>query len=380
MRILAYTVTYASPTVTFITNELKQLDLTHQLKLIYSIPKELEKHPLKDMTHVPLKFNKLRTKVNWWLEKTNICYSSFNLSFYKNVNQIINKFNPDIIHCHFGTDFLKLYDNLSNKNRKLPILISFYGYDATERLTNKAILKAYRKALKSNNIFSIGVSRNLVQNINTLINPFNKALVLHSGIDTAFFTRKNEINKSNSFTFLQVSSFNEKKGHLFTLHAFAEFIKTNPTIDVRFIIAGFGPLKNKIKEKITQLGVSNKVILRGPVSPSEMVKLSSEADCFVHMSITANNGDQEGLPNVLLEAMSLELPILSTRHAGIPEIIEDGINGILCDEKNMKQYIEGFKNMLQWKITPINRIKAIDKFSILTHMNELNILYSKITV
>lgn len=375
MKILAYTENYASPTITFITNELGKVDQLHELVLVYSKGSNLERYPLTRIEEIPYQFNRFFNKLRWWLEQSETFYWLRNTKFKRKVNKLVDSFDPDVIHCHFGIDFLKLFENLNEENRRRPILVSFYGYDVTERIANRAVLKCYQKALSNANVHPVAVSKNLVDNINEQINPRNKAKVLHSGIDVNFFKRK-EVVQKNEFTFLQVSSFNTKKGHYYTLQAFKKFIELKPDRKVRFVIAGFGPLEESIRNQITELQLGEVVDLRGPVTPKEMIELSSEADCFVHMSITAKNGDQEGLPNVLLEAMALELPILSTNHAGIPEIVENGVNGILCRERNMDDYVKGFQLMLEWKLQSANRKKIIDEFSMESHIMKLNTEYA----
>lgn len=378
MKILCYTENYASETVTFITNELKYVQESHELLLIYSNRKNPDRYSLNYMLEIPYRFNKIINKLRWWLEQFELYFFLYNLSFKKKLNKAISDFKPDIIHCHFGTDFLKVVSNLNNSNRHIPILISFYGFDVTERIKNKAVLRQYIKYMALPNVFSVAVSSSLVNNINNFIKPTNLAIPLNSGIDTDFFVRKpTELNPSE-FVFLQVSSFTFKKGHKYTLQAFKKFIDQNKLYRYKFIIAGFGPLENEIKNQIKELHLEEYVFLQGPVTPSEMVNLASRVNCFVHMSVTADNGDQEGLPNVLLEAMSLELPILSTFHAGIPEIVEHTVNGILCEEKNINQYVEAFNNIVNWKISPINRTKIIELFSINAHMKTLNNLYNDI--
>jgi colanic acid/amylovoran biosynthesis glycosyltransferase len=379
VKILAYTENYASVTVTFITNELMEVQKKHELVLAYSVRQNAPRYALKNMVEVPFKFNRVINKFRWWLEQSELYYSLINYRFKNQLNKLIADFNPDIIHCHFGTDFLKVAANLNPIFSNKPILISFYGFDVTERIKNKAVVKRYNQLLALPNIYSIAVSKSLVENINKYLKPANDAIVMHSGIDTNFYKRKSYHASEQEFVFLQVSSFNPKKGHKYALEAFKRFIDSNTHYHYKFIIAGFGPSEEDIKSQIIELGLTPHVEMLGSVTPAEMVELSSKANCFVHMSITPENGDQEGLPNVLLEAMSLELPILSTVHAGIPEIVEHGVNGILCEEKNVGQYEAAFHRIVAWKLCPQNREKIIKSFSLESHMKELNDLYTKIS-
>ncbi len=364
--------------MTFLTNELKCVDTEHELLFAYSNRLNPELYQLKAMVQIPYKFNRVNTKIRWLLEKYEISFPLRNFTFKKKLNKTISDFKPDIIHCHFGTDFLKVMGNLNEEHRHIPFLVSFYGFDVTERIKNKAVLKKYIQFFNKPNIHSIAVSESLIKNINDHIKPYNKAILLHSGIDVDFFRRKESPKNSGEFIFLQVSYFNQKKGYYYTLKAFRKFIDENNDCNYKFKIVGFGPLENSIKDQIKELALENHVTMLPPVSPQEMVELSSNVDCFVQMSITADNGDQEGLPNVLLEAMSLELPILSTVHAGIPEIVAHRVNGILCAEKNIEEYVKGFKEISKWKKCPHNREKIINLFSFQAHMKHLNEIYKSI--
>jgi glycosyltransferase involved in cell wall biosynthesis len=178
---------------------------------------------------------------------------------------------------------------------------------------------------------------------------------------------------------LQVSSFQERKGHKYTLEAFKRFIDLSESKPYYFIIVGLGELEGEIKDQIKALQLSNFVEVREPITPAEMVELSSKVNCFVHMSVTTKNGQMEGLPNVILEAMSLELPIMATLHAGIPEIVEHGKNGILCEERSIEEYVEAFKTIVTWKPLSINREKIIEQFSLKSHMKKLFVIYDELT-
>lgn len=379
MKILAYTESYAGVTITFIVNELLELEKKNDLLLIYSSRVNPNNYLLKQMIEIPFYFNRVVNKLRWWLEKSEIYFTLFNYRFKRTLNKTISDFKPDLIHCHFGTDFLNFYANLSQEHRKTPILISFYGYDANERILNKSVLRKYQRFMMFENIYSIAVSKSLCENINRSIRPKNDCELIHSGVDTDFFVRKPNLTNENVFTFLQVSSFQERKGHKYTLEAFKRFIDLSESKPYYFIIVGLGELEGEIKDQIKALQLSNFVEVREPITPAEMVELSSKVNCFVHMSVTTKNGQMEGLPNVILEAMSLELPIMATLHAGIPEIVEHGKNGILCEERSIEEYVEAFKTIVTWKPLSINREKIIEQFSLKSHMKKLFVIYDELT-
>ncbi|MBK9283198.1 MAG: glycosyltransferase family 4 protein [Sphingobacteriaceae bacterium] len=378
MKIFAYTENYASKTVTFITNELKHIDEQHELILCYSNRINPELYQRKKMKLIPFRYNKIINKFRWWLEQLQLHFTLKNKSFSIELNNVLSEFKPDLIHCHFGTDFLKIASNLKGANKLIPVLVSFYGFDVTEKFMNKAILKKYRTLLNNQKVYSIAVADSLTHKVNSLAFPKNKTITLHSGIDTNFYKRTGDNRSKNDFLFLQVSSFYPKKGHHLMLEAFKEFLNQDNRYNYKMILAGFGPLEESIALQIKKLGLEKQVSMQSAVSPSEMIEICCRVNAFVHMSETADNGDQEGLPNVLLEVMALELPILSTLHAGIPNMIVQGVNGILCEEKNKSEYIKGFKEIVNWPLCPHNRQRVIEHFSFSTHIQKLENLYQSI--
>lgn len=118
----------------------------------------------------------------------------------------------------------------------------------------------------------------------------------------------------------------EKKGYDLLLQALAGL---PAALHWRFVHIGGGDLSRTLKEKAQALGLSDKIEWRGACNQGEVVTALREADIFVLPSRIASDGDRDGLPNVLMEAASQELPILSTSVSSIPEFIEDGTQGIL---------------------------------------------------
>ncbi|MFZ4777627.1 MAG: glycosyltransferase, partial [Terrimicrobiaceae bacterium] len=128
---------------------------------------------------------------------------------------------------------------------------------------------------------------------------------------------------------VQASRLVEKKGLPTALRAFAVFLKSQPL--TKFSIAGEGPLESDLRELATSLGIAASVDFPGFLSQESLARLIADAHIFLHPSETVR-GDVEGIPNSLLEAMASGLPSVATDHGGIPEVIQEGITGLLCQE------------------------------------------------
>jgi colanic acid/amylovoran biosynthesis glycosyltransferase len=112
-------------------------------------------------------------------------------------------------------------------------------------------------------------------------------------------------------------------------------------------IIGEGPLRDRIAQEIAARGLSDSALLLGPRAHEEVAAEMAAAHLFILPSRTAPDGDKEGIPNALMEAMASGLPVLSTRHAGIPECVEDGVSGLLVPEGNPAALAEGLCRLIE---------------------------------
>jgi colanic acid/amylovoran biosynthesis glycosyltransferase len=105
-------------------------------------------------------------------------------------------------------------------------------------------------------------------------------------------------------------------------------------VDVEYRVLGDGPRREQLAALTAELGVEDRVTLHGRRGQEKVRDALEGSDVLVAASVTAADGDEEGIPNVLKEAMALGLPVVGTRHAGIPELIEDGVSGFLVPERD----------------------------------------------
>lgn len=299
------------------------------------------------------------------------------LSFKKEILEVISSFQPDIVHLHFGYEALRFFDNFPAKVKfKTPIFIHFHGYDASVMLRNKAYVRRLKILLKQENIYPLYVSQFIRQNLLAKGIKSANGTILYCGVDIKKFTLKKDRKVfRDHIHFLQVSSLAEKKGHEFTLRAYSIFKKRFPSLKSKLVLTGNGPRRIDLMELATILGIDHEIIFKGMIDPTEVPGLLSTADVFVHHSITSTKGDTEGLPTSIMEAMAMELPILSTYHAGIPELVKTNQNGILVKEKDIEGMANGFEEIIKMGYLAINREKIIQYYSLEKHNEALINLY-----
>jgi len=152
------------------------------------------------------------------------------------------------------------------------------------------------------------------------------ALVYH-GLDLSRFPPPPDIrHTSNRFTILSVGRLVAKKGYGDLLEALSLL---PPDLDWHFVHIGGGELKKGMEARARRLGIEDRIEWRGKRSQQDVIAALRSSDLFVLPSVIAEDGDRDGLPNVLMEAASQKLPVLSTRISAIPEFIADGEHGTL---------------------------------------------------
>jgi colanic acid/amylovoran biosynthesis glycosyltransferase len=235
----------------------------------------------------------------------------------------------DIIHCHFGMNGIQgmMLRDLGVIDGKLCTV--FHGYDLSGYL-QKSGQHAYRDLFKKGELF-LPISEYWKENMVALGCDKKKICVHHMGIDCSRFipiTQQTRIDEP--VRFITIARLVEKKGIEYAIRAIAKLKDYRPKIE--YLIIGDGPLKVPLENLVKKLEVSGIVTFLGWQNGDEIINTLSRSNLLVLPSITSSNGDREGIPVVLMEAMAMGLPVISTYHSGIPELIKDGVSGFLLDE------------------------------------------------
>jgi glycosyltransferase involved in cell wall biosynthesis len=208
----------------------------------------------------------------------------------------------------------------------LPLHVYFYGVDASANLRYAAVRRRYRR-LWPRVAGVICISRFLADRlVESTGLPERLIEVIPCGVDPARFTPA----ASEPGRVLALGRLVDKKAPHLTVRAFAAAAAAHPAAHLDLI--GDGPLRPQVEAAVAETGMQARVTLHGALGREACAALMHRASVFVQHSVTAPNGDTEGLPIVVLEAMASALPVVSTRHSGIPEAVEDGATGILVAE------------------------------------------------
>ena len=224
---------------------------------------------------------------------------------------------------------------------KIPLIAHFHGFD----ISVYDILKQYENKYKE--LFDhaggiIVVSKSMQNKIIALGCPTHKIVYTPCGPADKFLDFQ---QKSVGSKFISIGRFVDKKAPYYTILAFNEVAKKYP--DARLVIAGDGPLHNMCINLVNYLGLEKNIVLPGVISPEQFRSHLMESVAFVQHSITAENGDQEGTPVAILEASAAGLPVISTYHAGIPDVIIHGETGLLVGEHDVKGMAEHMIHILE---------------------------------
>ena len=246
------------------------------------------------------------------------------------ITEILNRENAQLFHIFFGHIAVHLLPLI----RKWPkqSVVSFHGADVLVDMDKRAYRRATKEMLKVvTRVFvrSASLRRAVVE----LGCDEKKIDIVRTGIPLREFPfREREFPAKGEWQFLQASRLVQKKGIATTLHAFTAFLTQYPKATLT--IAGEGPMLAELKELTRKLKIGDRVVLPGFVSQEKLRDIYYASHIFLHPSETGSDGNQEGIPNSMLEAMATGLPIFATKHGGIPEAIENNVSGILVPERD----------------------------------------------
>jgi len=251
---------------------------------------------------------------------------------------LIRQGPPDVVHAQFG--HLGLLALPVAQSEKIPLVVSFRGRDVL--LIQQAPARA-REALFGYASRVFARSEDMRQDLLRLGCAAGKLFVLPSGINVRSipFRERTHPGAGDPVILLMVGRLVPKKGMDDALRALAR-CRPGPVLT----ILGDGPEKDRLLQLHRELGHRHTVVVGGPTVHWGIYEGMLSGHIFLLPCKTAPDGEKEGVPNAIKEAQATGMPVLSTRHAGIPECVEHGGSGLLCEEGDVDGLARNLEELL----------------------------------
>jgi colanic acid/amylovoran biosynthesis glycosyltransferase len=233
------------------------------------------------------------------------------------------------VYVEFGQIAVYVMD--ACRQLELPLIVHFHGIDAHSRSMLDRHGGRYPRLFEQA-VAIITNSRTMERALLDLGARPEKLHYVPNGVDADRFRAGAPAEASP--TFLAVGRFAEKKAPQLTIAAFASLCRTHP--DARLRMIGEGGLLGVCQDLAQGLGVGESVTFRGAQPHEVVAEEMRRARAFVQHSVVASDGNSETMPNAILEASASGLPVVATRHAGIPEVVVDGETGFLVEERDVE--------------------------------------------
>lgn len=297
---------------------------------------------------------------------------------------IINDFNPDLIHSHlFWSEILTrqvLFPDITYLTHCHDTMIELNNFSISTLFSKQKITRFYEKRwlipqyIKCKNNFLVisNETRNYFQRV--LPKKVRNISMIHNAIDVSAFTRNTPLNnfKNNKIKLINIGRFTIYKNQIFLINVLDKLI--NKGYEVELILLGDGEEKSKVEDLVNKLNLNINVSFKGFVA--NVQEYLWDSDIYVHSAY------HEPLGLVLLEAMASGLPVVTLDGKGNRDIIENGHNGFLLENENVDDFsdkiISLFENRMNYKIMSENAVLYANQFDIIRYTDELINLYKSL--
>lgn len=250
----------------------------------------------------------------------------------------------DVIHCHFGPNGLSgaMLRDIGAMQGKL--VTTFYGYDLASA-PHQSRHPNYDFLFQAGNLF-IAISETMRRQLVELGCDENKILVHRIGVDSDRFSPPaRRLPGDGRVRIVTIARLIAKKGVEYGIRAVAQLLKVHRNLT--YTIVGDGPWHRRIQQLIQESDLGDAVRLVGWKRQPAIVDVLNGSDILLAPSVTGEDGDQEGTPMVLMEALAMGLPVVSTRHSGIPEVVENGVSGCLVPERDVDAMVKALAYLIE---------------------------------
>jgi colanic acid/amylovoran biosynthesis glycosyltransferase len=285
----------------------------------------------------------------------------------------------DIVQCHFGALGRKAVLLRAIGALKGKIVTAFHGEDITN----------YPRRFRGNHyapLFAAGdsflpVSGRWNDALLAMGCPSDRIRVHRMGVDAAKFSHTDRAPRAGAkLRLVSVARLVEKKGIGDALQAAARL-----SVDFDYVVAGDGPLRPELEARARGLGIAEKVKFLGALTHGQVIALLQSADIVLTPSVTGADDDIEGIPVTMMEGMACGLPVVSTWHSAIPDLVADGVSGFLVSEHDIDGLADRLVRLaadpaLRSRMGEAGRTIVLREFDIATLNDRLEAHYAELLV
>jgi glycosyltransferase involved in cell wall biosynthesis len=249
-----------------------------------------------------------------------------------------SEYNVDCILAEFGTTGAAITP--AARAGRIPLVVHFHGHDAHRT----SVVNEYRSGYSAMFDYAdaiLAVSKYMVETLVELGAERSKIIYNPYGPREKFYS----LNPDYRPSLLAVGRFTDIKANYLTLAAFKDACSDIP--EARLVMVGDGELLETCKTLAQAWGISDRVELTGSIPQAHVVKLFERSCAFVQHSVIPSYGDAEGTPVAVLEAQAAALPVIATRHAGIPDVVLHERTGFLVEERDIAGMAAWMKHLLK---------------------------------
>ena len=303
--------------------------------VVTSKVENLDQFPLPDVYRYRQRFEG-PTYLQVGLRKTYEALTRSRIRFY---TEIVSRHEARLLHSHFGDEG---YYNLGvMRSARLPMVTTFYGYDLSRLPQSQPKWRGRYRQLFAEGALFLAEGSHMAQCLVDLGCPADKVVVQNLGVDLRRIPFRPRIRAAGEpVNILLAARFTEKKGIPYGISAFAAAARKLPGIQLRIVggatVAKETQLMEECKRLAAQEGVADQVHFLGPIPYTEYLREVDRAHLFLAPSVTAKSGDTEGgAPVSVIEASAAGLPVISSNHCDIPEVVLHGKSGLLVAERDV---------------------------------------------
>lgn len=321
---------YLSASETFVYRHLQRMQRwrTH---VFAEHVERLDQFPVDAVSRLPR--SPLAQRAGWATLRRVLRDETLRGAFKANAELLRVAQGASLLHAHFGEAGIAALP--VQRRTGLPLITSFHGRDVAKPSARPYGRLLYRRLFRRGAAFVV-VSERMREQLVQLGAPPERVHLIRTGVDLQEipFSPRAWPDDGN-VRLLTCGRLVEKKGTRYAIEALARLRGRYPHLQLTVI--GEGPLRPALERQAQACGVADQVHFLGVQPVERVIEEMLASHIFVLPCVTAADGDQEGVPVVLMEAQATGMPVISSQHAGVPEVVQHGITGYLAQERNIEQ-------------------------------------------